>query len=180
MILSNIHSSCLLVIPLYLCSLGKPFNKRVLFVLALCLTAVAFIGQFTDFLDAALESTDYSGVTAQMQIDDGTNPLRVLLYSCPAILAIVYRKKIPDKLSPVIAFSLNTSLVSMGIYIISMFTSGIFIGRIPIYFTLFNYVLIPWELNTFFNEVERKNIYVVLVIVFLLFFVLQTKSWGFF
>ncbi|MGN0502456.1 MAG: EpsG family protein [Ruminococcus sp.] len=179
-LLSNIHSSCLLVIPLYIVSLGKPFNKRVLLVIFSCLLSVVFIGQFTSILDSALEFTTYNNVTTQMLSDDGTNPLRALLYSWPSFLAIYFRKKIPEDISPVIAFSINASLISMGIYIISIFTSGIFIGRIPIFFSLFNYVLIPWELKTFFEPKTRQTIYYVIVAVYFVYFVYQTYSWGMF
>ena len=178
LLLSNIHSSCLLVIPLYLISLGKPFNRNVLIVMFLCLVSVFFLDQFTDFLDASLELTHYNGVTSQMMIDDGTNPIRVILYSFPAIIIILFRKKIPDNIPPIISFSINASLISMGIYVISIFTSGIFIGRIPIYFSLFNYILIPWEIKTFFSVQNRKLIYILIIIVYFIYFILQVRLAG--
>ena len=177
--LSKIHSSCILVIPLYLFSLGKPFNKSTIFVLICCVLSVVFLGQFTDILGSALETTDYSGVTTYMQTDNGTNPLRVIVYSIPAILAIIFRKKIFDDAPDIINISVNMSLISMGIYIVSIFTSGIFIGRIPIYFSLFSYILLQWELRRIFPKDKFTTVLIILVAFYMVFFLFQLKQWNF-
>ena len=178
-ILSKIHSSCLLVIPLYLVSLGKPFNKSTIFVLICCVLSVVFLGQFTDILGSALETTDYSGVTTYMQTDDGTNPLRVIVYSIPAIFAIIFRKKLFDDAPDIINISVNMSLISMGIYVVSIFTSGIFIGRIPIYFSLFSYILLPWELRKIFPKEKFTIVLTIMVVLYMIFYFIQVKQWGF-
>lgn len=49
------------------------------------------------------------------------------------------------------------SIVSASIYLVSMFTSGIFIGRLPIYCSLYSYVLLPWEIKHLFNEKTDKQ-----------------------
>lgn len=49
------------------------------------------------------------------------------------------------------------SIVSAGIYLVSMFTSGIYIGRLPIYCSLYSYVLLPWEIKHLFNEKKPTN-----------------------
>lgn len=43
------------------------------------------------------------------------------------------------------------SILSLGIYILSVFTNGIYIGRIPISFSLYNYILLPREIETIFE-----------------------------
>lgn len=44
-------------------------------------------------------------------------------------------------------------IISTALYAISMVTSGIFIGRLPIYCSLYaNGILLPWELNHLFGQ----------------------------
>ena len=57
-----------------------------------------------------------------------------------------------------INFAANMSVVSSGIYVISMFTSAIMIGRLPIYFSLYNYILLPWEITHIFTKRSARVI----------------------
>jgi transmembrane protein EpsG len=178
LLLYTVHSSCLIVIPFYLATLGKPFNKKTIVILVCCLLAVVFVGQFTNLFGAAMESTTYSDVVDEFEGDSGTSFQRVAFYSVPAILAIFFRKKIPDDVPEIIAVSINMSLITMGLYLVSMVTSGIYIGRLPIYFSLFNYILLPWEIRTFFGDEHRKLVNTVMIIVYIVFFFFQMKTWN--
>lgn len=85
-----------------------------------------------------LEEIQYQNVVSDWQSwhDDGTNLLRVLVYNVPAVLSLVGLKYIHLGKSSVINVCTNMSIATAGFYMISMFTSGIFIGRLPIYFSL--------------------------------------------
>lgn len=176
LLLTTFHQSCLIVIPLYLATLGKPFNKKTVSVLILCVLAVVFINQFTSIMDLALEDSNYSQVTTQMLEDNGANPLRVLFYSIPAILAIIFKNRFNENTPKIISISVNMSLITMGLYLVAMVTSGIYIGRLPIYFSLFNYILLPWEINNFFKNNKFITAFVI-VLVYIVFFVFQMMSW---
>ena len=65
------------------------------------------------------------------------------------------------------------SIISTGLYIISMFTSGIFIGRLPIYFSLYNYILLPWEIENLFTQRSKKIIYIGLIACYIVFYYYQ-------
>lgn len=71
-------SGIILVIPLYIAALGKPFNKKTTIVLLLCLLAVVFSTQFLDIMDDALQKTSYNNLVSEFN-DDGTNFFRVLV-----------------------------------------------------------------------------------------------------
>ena len=86
-----------------------------------------------------------------------SNVFRVLVYSVPTILSLIGLKYIHYENDPVINFCANMSIVSTGLYIISMFTSGIFIGRLPIYASLYNYILLPWEIDHMFTKKSSKS-----------------------
>lgn len=174
------HVSVIIAVPVYIMALGKPMNKKTLLVMGAIVLAIVFIGQFSELLTETLEGTNYESSTAEIlsDEDDGTNILRVLFYSVPALLAIFYRKKIPENAPAIINFSINMSLVGMAFYFLSFFMSGIFLGRIPIYFTLFNYILIPWEIKTFFKKENQKFIFYGFIIVYIAFYVVQMRTWG--
>ena len=67
-----------------------------------------FTSKFTSLLTDVVEQTDYAGSVNEFKdMDDGTNPIRILVESIPVILAFIYRDKIKDKLTPIIKLSIN-------------------------------------------------------------------------
>ena len=84
--------------------------------------------------------------------------LRVLVYMIPTLLAVFGLQYIRREDDPVINFAANMSVISSGIYVISMFTSAIMIGRLPIYFSLYNYILLPWEITHIFTRRSARVI----------------------
>ncbi len=172
---STMHQSALIMIPIVLVCLGKAFNKRTTIFMILALLAVAFVGQFTELMDFSLSSTQYVNVVSDYTgfDDDGTSFIRVLIYSIPAVIAIYGRKKIQESDDAVINFCTNMSIVSAGIYLVSMFTSGIFLGRLPIYCSLYNYVLLPWEIKHLFNEKKQQTMWTISIFLYVCLYLMQ-------
>lgn len=131
-------------------------------------------GMTSGFLMDTNVVSDYKSIQ-----DDGTNPLRVLVYAMPTILAFWKRKRIAQVSDNLIDFCINMSIISTGLYIISMFTSGIFIGRLPIYASLYGYILLPWEIETLFADKTRKIIKICMIFAYLVFYYYQLHlTWG--
>lgn len=172
---SFFHGSALLVIPFVFIVQGKAWNKKTLLFLFGVIIAVAFVDQFTDILDTALTDTQYKNVVSDWTQgqDDGTNFLRVLVYSVPALFSLYGKKKIDNANDPLINICTNMSIASAGIYVVSMFTSGIYIGRLPIYFSLFSYILLPWEIMHIFPRDMSKVVRIVLYICYIIFYIIQ-------
>lgn len=178
---SIFHQSALLVIPFVFISQGDAWNKKTILFIVAALVAVTFVDQFTDVLENMLQETQYENVVNdwKMWSDNGTNVLRVLVYSVPTILSLVGLKYIKAARNPVINMCVNMSIVSMGLYIVSMFTSGIFIGRLPIYFSLYNYILLPWEIDHMFEKNSARLVYWAMVAAYLGFYYFQVAiTWG--
>lgn len=172
---STIHQSALMMIPIVLVCLGKAFNKRTIIFMVLALLAVVFVGQFTELMDFSLSSTQYLNVVSDYKgiNDDGTSIIRVLIYSVPAIIAVYGRKKIQESDDAVVNFCTNMSIVSAGIYLVSMVTSGIFLGRLPIYCSLYSYVLLPWEIKHLFNEKNRQTMWTFSILLYVCLYIVQ-------
>lgn len=179
---STFHASALLMVPSLFIIQGKAWNKRSIMALGLALLAILMVDRFTDFLDIMLAETQYSNMVSDWKTweDDGTNPLRVLVYAVPTILSVVGLKWIREEDNPMINLSVNTSICATAIYIISSFTSGIFIGRLPAYFLYLGMgVLLPWEIEHIFTKESQIFVRIIAVLLYSLFFYYQMHfAWG--
>lgn len=183
LVAAQFHQSALLMIPFIFLAQGEAWNKKTILFGLIILVAVAGAGSFTGILDQVLADTQYQNVVSDWTTsnDDGTNILRVLVYSVPAILSFWGRRTIREKGDPVINLCTNMSIVSAGFYVLSAFTSGIFIGRLPIYFSLYSYILLPWEVRYLFGEEESKVIKGCMIAAYLLFYYYSMHiAWNFF
>ncbi len=176
LIASQFHLSALLMIPIFLVCIGKPWNTRTLLVLIGVILSIAFVSQFTTWLDTALDDTQYTNMITNWQKwnDDGTNPIRVIVYSVPTMLSLIGLRYIHEADDKVINFCTNMSIITSGIYLVSMVTSGIFIGRLPIYANLFsNGILLPWELENMFNEESSRYMRIAALAGFAMLYIYQ-------
>ena len=172
---STLHQSALLMLPIVFIVQGRAWNSRTLLFLLAVLTMVVFVDQFTDILDEMMQETQYANVVSDWKAwdDNGTNVIRVLVYAVPTILSVIGLYHIRAANDPVINLCTNMSIVSTGLYIVSMFTSGVFIGRLPIYASLYNYILLPWQLDNLFTERSAGFAKMAMVGMYLLFYFYQ-------
>lgn len=179
---STIHGSALLMIPIIFIIQGKAGNKKTLLCVLAAIVALAFVNQFTSILDTMLTDTQYTNVVTDWTLDqdDGTNPLRVLVYAMPTIIAFFGRKYIRYVDDTTINVCVNASIVSTSLALLSMGTSGIFIGRLPIYCSLYaNGILLPWEIDIMFTEKSAQIVKVAVVLCYTAFFYYQMHfTWG--
>lgn len=138
LIASTIHGSALIMIPIVFIVQGKPWNKKTMLAIVAFLVAIMFVDNFTNLLDTLLTDTQYTNVVSDWQTggDDGTNPLRVLVYSIPTLLSLIGIRYIKAANNPVIDLACNMGILATMLYCLSAVTSGIFIGRLPIYCSL--------------------------------------------
>lgn len=179
---STMHQSALLMLPVVFIVQGRAWNKKTVLCILGCLLALLFVDRFTDIMDSMLAETQYVNVVSDYQSwnDDGTNPLRVLVYSIPTILSLIGLKYIRTEDDTMISVATGGSAIVCGIYIISMATSGIFLGRLPIYVSLWSQcILLPWEINHMFTEQSARLIKIITVLCYCVFFYYQVHySWG--
>lgn len=182
LIASTFHKSALLLIPIGFIVQGKAWNWKTLIVIFFTVLAIAFVGTFTNLLGSALEDTQYSNVVFDMTYyqDDGTNPLRVLVYSVPTLISLLGYRHIKQTDEREIHIACNMGIVSTALYFISMVTSGILIGRLPIYCSLYaTGILLPWELKHMFTRSFGRLMRTATIICYLLFYVFQIHYvWG--
>ncbi len=179
LLMSTIHGSALVMIPVTLVIQGRAWNLRtVLFTLAV-LIAINFSDDLRSLIAGFMEDTQYEAEVSQFLETEGTNLFRVLVYCIPPVMALLFKQHLDYAQDPLLDLATNMSIISMGVYIISAVTSGIFIGRIPIYFSLYNYLLLPWLLENVFEVRSKRLVYGIIILCYLAFYYYQVSvAWS--
>lgn len=158
-----IHSSALLWIPVYFIINFEPWSKKFII-----LSAIITIALYIYTRTSALEDSEYSYLN-NVEYRNGVNPIRVLVMAMPSLMAFIRRKEINVDDKPFIKFWINLSVLTTECYLVSMFTSGV-MGRMPIYFQMFNLLLLPWLLKNGFDESMGKSILIASLIGYFAYF----------
>lgn len=175
-IAAQFHASALIVLPLMPIILGPPLNRKTLLLILGVALVMPFIDRFMPILNNVLSDTQYSTITTDevWTVDDGTNMLRVLVYSAPALIALFGYRYVRQSDDPVMHLCVNASLVTMAIYLISSVTSGIYIGRLPIYTTFQGYMALPWLIDQIFEKQTARLIKLIMIGCYAVFYYYQT------
>ncbi len=171
-----IHPSAVILLPAYFILKGKPWSLRIVLSMGLSVLAVAFVGEFTDLLGFLTEDTVFEGGVAQFAEDDGSNIMRFFVAAVPAVLAFLKKDEVEAIATPTINVMINMSVLSACCYLVATFTSGILMGRVPLYFELSGYCLIPWLLENVYEEKDEKIFKIVCIACYAVFFYFQV--WG--
>lgn len=175
-LLSYIHYTALLMIPVYFVVRSKPWRLKIAAFILLIIVICFFVEPVFESLESnVLEGTAYEGVTDQFEEDDGVNPLRALFFCVFPILAYIKKDSLEEQYesNPMLPIAVNMSLVTAALNIVGVFTSGILIGRLPIYCSVYNMLLIPYILKYSFNDRDRTLVRVVLIAMMMVMFYME-------
>lgn len=179
---ASIHSSALIMLPIVFVVQGKAFNWKTILAIIGTVVVLGTLRSVIPVVDTLLTGTEYSGAITDWQEsgNDGVNYLRVLVYSVPTFLSVLGYRAIRQSEDKVIHITCNMSIISTLLYIMGMFTSGIYVGRLPIYCSLYaNGILLPWVIQRVFSRNTSKIIYVVMIMSYIVFYYYQTHViWG--
>lgn len=173
-VLDGIHQSVIIMIPIFFCINGKVFNWRIWCVAGL-LVALIFTGGLEGMLDSSVEGTTYSVDMEYVAADSGTSLPRVIVSSIPFILAFIKRRRLMENdVPPIICISANASAITAILYVASAFTSGIYVGRLPIFTELYSLILLPWLINHAYTK-NRQSITVLTFVGYISYFFYQVN-----
>lgn len=167
-----IHSSAILMLPVVFIVQGKAWNRKTLFFIFASILMMYLFSRYTSLLDNLLANTEYAGAmtSAAEMGDDGTNPIRVLVNSIPMLMALVGRKYLIDEDNVLINLCINMSVITTGLYLVSMVTSGIMFGRLPIYTSLYNCILLPFLIKRIFTKDSAKFLTILMIILYFAYY----------
>lgn len=181
LVAAQFHVSALLMLPIVFIVQGRAWNRWTVLTLIAAMVGIVFIDRFTPILNDLLQNTQYDDIMTNeiWTEDDGTNIFRVAVYSVPAVMSLVGLPYIRAENDPVINMSVNCSIVTMALYAVAAVTSGIYIGRLPIYTSLMGYIALPWMINHMFTRESAKLVRTVMIVLYLAFFYFQMHfTWG--
>ena len=157
-VLSRVHQSAIIMLPVYFVVQGEPWNKKTLGILLGSIVLIFFSAYALKLMDDAMAFVHYNKYEGQSALlaedDDGSNPIRTLIMAVSPILAWFKAKEIRELRSPAVNILVNISILACAFSLIANVTSGVYAGRIPIYFTIYNLLLLPFLIR----KVYPKNI----------------------
>ncbi|MBQ0102178.1 MAG: EpsG family protein [Firmicutes bacterium] len=176
---STIHITAIIMIPIVFVCLGEKWNRRILLFLLAALILTVVFARRAELLEKWLEHTEYSGAveSAKELGDDGTNPVRVLVSAVPMIMALFVGDRLKDDGDGIVTLAVNMSVVTFGLYLISMVTSGIIIGRLPIYTMLYSFILLPHLIRKCFSEDSVKIINFAMIGLYMLYYLYEYRAY---
>ena len=176
LILYWIHQTAWILIPIYFIANMKNWSYGIyLCILITMAVVILFPNQFTALLD---DSVDEYSVAEEFAKDDGVNVFRFLVSMATPTLAFIYKDKIAEFDNPYINVMVNMSLITGGLYAVGVVTSGIYMGRLPLYTDLFGLILLPFIIKRVLPKNMRGPIGVAAILLYFLYFYLQAKDGG--
>ena len=176
--LCGIHQSVLVMLPAYFFLPGKAFNKRVWILTGIVLVLV-FTGGIDDALETSVENTTYVNELQNVDADSGTSLFRVAFAAIPLILSVLARRELQkDDVPPIIHLCVNASVITTVLYVASAFTSGMFVGRLPIYTEIYSLILLPWLVRHPFRKYGNWPPFALCVLYAVFMFYQINIAWG--
>lgn len=178
---STFHGSALLMLPFAFLMAGPALNRKTILMILGVVALIPFIDRFLPIMEELLSNTQYDDMMTNgiWEKDDGTNLIRVLVYSVPALTVFLGRKYIQNNKDPAINMCINATMITLAVYLVSSVTSGIYIGRIPIYTTLHGYMVLPWMIDQIFEKQTARLIKLLMVCCYVGFYYYQMEIiWG--
>lgn len=169
---STIHVTAICMLPIVFIVQGKSGNKKTMFFIALAIIAMFILSKNPVLMDMLLGETEYADAVMEMQRmgDDGVHPLRVLVSAVPVLLAFVQRRSILREDNPVIHICINMSIITVGLNLVAMVTSGILMGRMAIYTNLYSFIIMPYLIRNAFTRESQKLVNMLMIVFYFLFY----------
>ncbi len=169
LIMSTIHGSALIMIPVYFIVRNKAWSKQTIIIIVLTSIAFLFFYQLVPILMDIIGNSTYKEYEKDLlTAGGGSSFMRVLVNLVPVILSYIYRDKI-KKIWPESDIFVNMSLLNL--IIILFATYNWIFARFSIYFELYNFILLPFIIKNCFEERKERNlVYYLFLICYFIFF----------
>lgn len=172
-IASTMHLTALFAIPIFYIARTTNNNKKMYISVITLLIILANLSTLLPTIDSLLVGTEYRDVINQFSHDDGVNVIRVLISLVPIMLFNIFKKNYVGEIPEHIKVVYNLCIFNVLIVIVGVFTSGIYIGRMSIYFDLFTLLLYPWIFKNLLNRNSRKIILPIYISLYFVFYYYQ-------
>lgn len=169
---STIHVSALFMLPVIFIVQGKSGNKKTICFIMLTIVVMVILSKNVAFADIFLKGTEFEGALTEMQRlgDDGVNPIRVLVSGVPVFLVFLQRKHLVRETNQVVHICVNMSIITVGLNLMAMVTSGILMGRMAIYTNLYSFIIMPYLIRNVFTRKSQKVVNVLMIVFYFIYY----------
>lgn len=165
LLISMLHASVLIMIPVYFIVHQKEWSKKIAFLLILSVISLLAYNLLEGVLFSLLKNTQY-GHYSEFQ-EGGSSFIRTIINAVPVVLAFIKRDILSQKLKNSNIF-VNFSIINL-IFVAFGMANWIF-NRFSIYFQLYNMILLPFIIRDCFPKRERRIIYFLFIVGYFIFF----------
>lgn len=175
LLVSTIHTSALVCIPLYFILSGKCLNPGIWIFFTAILAVFMFPTTADNFLLRILEDSTYEEyVTNQEKM----GAMRLFVAAVPTMLALLYSyfaKVNHSPVSRVTSVLINMQLVSFGFTLMGL--KMLYYARLSMYVSYANILLLPTTINGCFRSKDTVLVKAVTIILYAIFFTYQIFSY---
>lgn len=157
---STIHISALIMIPIYFIVNFKPFGKKIIITIIICIIVLMLLEPILSNLQFIVSDTRYEGYTVISENDNGVNLFRILVTGVPVILSFIYCQKLKHEKEN--NYLINFVLINFLVMLLA--SQSTLIVRFTIYFGLYNIVLYTKILDIL--RKEEKYLFTFLLCIF--------------
>ncbi len=168
LLMTTIHNTAIVMIPLYFIARMKPWSKSIYMVLFVFLIGLFFYEPMMQILSQVSDKA----ATYSESTEGGASIIRVAVYVVPVILSYIKRKELSE-IWPESDIFVNISLVNLVIMVFSLY-NWVF-ARFNIYTQIYTFVLLPYIIIKCLKGKERRLIYYGLIAAYFVFFIFEYK-----
>ncbi|CQR74714.1 Transmembrane protein EpsG [Sporomusa ovata DSM 2662] len=181
LVLSTIHSSAMIFIPVYFFVRLKPWSKVIGITLLASMIILLLFDSIGSFLLGILAGTQYGHYEKYILTEGaGANVVRVFVAAVPLVLAYLGKTNIEVNNNKLIGIVINFSVLNLVFYILAV-QNWIF-ARLCIYFGLYSLLLLPWLIKKVFDDKKGTIIYGSSLILYVIYYYYEMESylryWG--
>ncbi len=163
----------------FLC--GKPWGKRMWILLLLTLAALL---TYRSTLGVLMSWAEQIGIlVSEEELFDGQalSILRVAVYLVPAVLTLIFRKRLVADTSRMENLMVNLSCVSGFVLMLGLAEGANLFARMAAYFEVFTALSLPWMIRKIFDKWSATFVSVVCAVCFFGYFLYEfmiSKAFG--
>ena len=176
LLLSTVHTSALVMIPVYVFAQTKAWSQRKIVLLLLVFFCILFFsGSLMEFLSNMIADSEYGRYSASLLSSETqtAHPLRVIIMCVPAILSFLERKSfsLEDKYYRVYT---NMAILTAILYGFSL-RNWVF-ARLALYTVPYLLLFYPMLLKKLPKKSDKRVFYLAFYILFIIFFLFEVRN----
>ena len=165
------HRSAIIMLPVFFLVNNKPFSVEMIVKVMGFILLLFLIFIITPIRNIFLEIFAFSDYAESIDSTVGGSIFRVFIALIPTFMATFFRDELNKDNNKLAFVCINLSVMSAGLYLIAAFTSGIYLGRIPIYMSICEIILFPYLFKLNSSKDWKYVLSLVFLIIYAAFFI---------